>query len=356
MTTEESLNRLPQHEGYWYTGYRRIPAWLTKEEDKNAFFQPWVIFVVDMESGAIIQITVLDAPMEDDELFEFFTRCMTTPAQNSIRPQRPKEIQFEFKDLTEKMGPYLTPLNISALHNPQPEVVEEILAHLLPVITGGQVPLPGLMEQHGVKEETFKNIFHLAKQLWDLQPWKTLENEDILEVRVGNQKKPYYISMMGFGGMEFGFAVFKTLSELKTFFVQTELKFFKLPPSGRHVFLFNTPPLVSFNDLHFIETHQLPLPEEGYIPTPLWFKPDDLNRPTAHMLRWYEAFLSAFPLFYADLLKDGTQTLTKTYLSQTSKKIIPVTINFPAFEKIEISQWKLDGTYDFLRGTFINDN
>lgn len=342
MPSLQTLNFLPQHQGNWYSAFRLIPAWLRDEKNSEQFTRPWMIFIVDMDTGAIINLNLINEKPSPNQAYDFFTQSMVTPAQNSVTSQRPLVFHFEDQTLADEMEVKLKPLRIKTVYNPQKEVTDEIVENLLPVILQGQIPLQGLMEQRGVKIELVKNIFHSAADVWDLRPWNTLNNEDIIAFWVEGQKTPYYVSLMGSGGLEFGFTVFKTQKEIHSFFVDLAAKQTKIPEKGRHVFLYNQPPLVSFEDMDFAAEHNLPLPSLNYFPTPLLFKPDDIYRPSATMLRWYEAVLLVLPKLVDDLHPDK-KPLEQEYLVHTVKGETEVKVKYPAFNKEKINFWKNDG-------------
>ncbi len=221
---------------------------------------------------------------------------------------------------------------------------------MLPFVLQGQIPLPGLLKQPGVNVELVTSIFKNASLVWDLKPWNFLNNEDVISVWVGEQKKPYYLSLMGSGGMEFGFAVFKSQKEIQTFFIELATQQTKVPEKGRHVFLYNQPPLISFEDMDFAAEHNLPIPSLNHFPTPLLFKPDDIYRPSATMLRWYEAVLLALPHLIDDLQTEphgGEQQ----YRVNTVKGETSVTVNYPAFDKKKLDRWKSDGVLSMIGET-----
>ncbi len=179
-------------------------------------------------------------------------------------------------------------------------------------------PLPGLLKQRGVKLDLVTSIFKNATRIWDLKPWSIFNNEDIISVWVGKQTTPYYVSLMGSGGMEFGFTVFKTQKEIQEFFIELISKQTRIPEKGRHVFLYNQPPLISFDDIDLCEKYNLPIPSPKHFPTPLFFKPDDIYRPSAAMLQWYEAFMLVLPnLINND--QSEPEPLEQEYLVNTVK-------------------------------------
>ena len=229
MPSVQTLKFLPQHNGNWYTAFRLIPAWFKDDKNVEEYSRPWMIFIVDLDTGAIINLTLMKEKPSSNQAYEFFTQSMVTPAQNSITSQRPRIIYFDNQILATEMESRLRELKIQSIYDPQEKATDDIVENLLPFVLQGQIPLPGLLEQRGVKLDLVTSIFKNATRIWDLKPWKFLNNEDIIGVWVGEQTKPYYISLMGSGGMEFGFAVFKTQNELQQFFVELATKITKIP-------------------------------------------------------------------------------------------------------------------------------
>jgi hypothetical protein len=347
MPSVQTLKFLPQHNGNWYTAFRLIPAWLKDDKDPEEYSRPWMIFIVDLDTGAIINLNLMIERPAANQAYEFLTQSMVTPARNSITSQRPRIIYFEDESLAVEIEPRLKELKIQTIYDPQEKTTDEIVENLLPFVLQGQIPLPGLLKQHGVKLDLVTSIFKSATRLWEVKPWNILDNEDILEVWVGEQNKPYYISLMGSGGMEFGFAVFKSQNELQQFFVELATRITKIPTKGRHVFLYNPPPMISFDDMDLVEEHHLPIPSIKHFPTPLLFKPDDIYRPSATMLRWYEAFMLVLPDVINELQPE-LAPLEKQYVVNTVKGETTVKVKYPAFSKKKINFWKNDGALKMM--------
>lgn len=342
-TIKETLMNLPQENSRWILAYRVIPAWISRDTNPDDFFKPWMYFIADLDTASIVHVALLEDAADVSKLIDLLAEAMVYPAQNSIKPQRPAEIQFEFEEIIEDLESILNQLDIKAALNPFGEIADEIAIELYPIITNGQMPLAGLSEHRGISEALAGEVLKNAMGLWEAAPWKNLENEDILKITVDDQKKPYYISMMGSGGKEFGFAVFRSLKELKNFFAQVATQMHHIPSTGSNVFLFNGPPLVSFEDLYLIDKFDLPTPEGELIPTPLLFKPDDIYRPSPNMVKWYEAVLLAIPQFMKDLKQAEDGKVKASYTVKTLKGEKTVKIEFPAYARKTVEHWKTDG-------------
>ena len=79
-----------------------------------------------------------------------------------------------------------------------------ILYSLQSEIFSNENDIPGLLDQPGVKPLLVGKLFEAAGFFYRAQPWINLVNEDLVAIRVGDQSEPYYCSVMGIAGQEYG--------------------------------------------------------------------------------------------------------------------------------------------------------
>jgi len=333
---------LSQTADLWYCAVRRLRTWIEVKENNEKYFRPWLLVMVDMNTGHMLNLEVLQDDPTPQELLQALFKAMIKPAKGSGSPHRPAEIHFEDRAKVEGLRPRLEEIGVGVSYKPQRKLIDELIESVQKDVFGGdEADFPGLLKQPGVKPEMVGQLFEAAAYFYHAQPWINLVDVDLLAIRVGSQAE-YIVSVMGNAGQEYGLSVFLNWHEVESFFTAKNPADAQ-PPQGRHVFFFNPPPMVSFDDLDAIEKYGWELPAPDLHPTPLIFTPDTVLRPKAEMLRWYEAALRALPVFVEQHLvtyPDGSHPAVEaTLMVQTSAGETAVLIRYPGGDLVQVRNW-----------------
>jgi tetratricopeptide (TPR) repeat protein len=333
---------LSQSNDFWYCATRRVRTWIETKKGSEKFVRPWLLIMVHQNSGTLLNLEVLQAEPTFEEMRDRLYKTMRKPAKDSVPAHRPLEIHFEDRALVDGLRPLLAEISVTVRFQPQRKKIDELIEMLQLEMFNDEENIPGLLKQPGVKPELVGRLFEAASFFYHAQPWLNLVNEDILAIRVDRQAEPYYVSVMGNGGQEYGLSVFLNWQEVESFFTARNPEK-TLPQQGSHVFLFDSPPMVSFDDLDAIEKYGWQLPAPELYPVPLIFTPDRVLRPKADMLRWYEAVLRALPIFVEHHFRtnpDGSHSSAEASLVvKTSAGNVTVWIRYPAGDLAQVKSW-----------------
>jgi tetratricopeptide (TPR) repeat protein len=334
--------KLPQEDIVWYCAARRLRAWIEDEKQDGMFYLPWMLIALNQTSGAPLAVQLMPERPSPTAIYKTLTAAMRKPLTREIPKHRPLRIHFEDQDLLEAVAPQLSALGIVAYLQPQLEAMAELVKMMQEDLMQGAPEIPGLLRQPGVKPELVRQLFEAASLFYRTQPWVTLSNVDLLEIRVGRQRRPYAVSVMGNAGQEYGLSVFTKPQDLERFFAEDRL-LDAMSPQGHHVFFLNPPPVVSIDDVEAVEEHGWELPAPNIYPTPAVMKNELLIRPRAEMLRWYEAVLRAVPEFVSQHLQmtpDGNLTPAEAAIEvTTSAGSVSVKIRYPAVSREVMATW-----------------
>ena len=333
---------LMQTDDFWYCAVRRLRTWIEVEKGGEEYRRPWLLMMVRQDTGAILDMEVLLDEPGFEKILKTLFKTMLKPARSSGSPHRPAEIHLEDRTLVESLRLPLQEISVVARFQPQRKQMDEMIDLLQSEIFSAEQDIPGLLEQPGVKPVLVGRLFEAAEFFYRAQPWINLANEDLLAIRVSSQSEPYYCSVMGIAGQEYGLSLYLTWQEVESFFTAKDPAG-AIPPQGRHVFFFNLPPIVSFDDMDAAVQYRWKLPAPDVYPTPLVFTPDAVLRPKAEMLRWYEAALRALPVFvekHLQTLPDGSHPpVEATVTVQTSTGKTAVQIRYPGGDLAQVRNW-----------------
>jgi len=341
-----------QTDDIWYCAVHKMRTFVQEDEAEDEYFRPSVIIVVDMITGMILTVGIVREPVSAQEVYNTLVGVMLNPPKEfGASAHRPEEIHFEDETLVKNLQPLLAEAQVTVRFQPHREQMDEIIQVLDKSAFGDDADeLPGLLKQRGVTPEQLGSLFAAALDFYRVEPWVQLSNDDILSVQVKGQKSPYFVIVMGQGGEEYGLSVFRNWKEVGSFFAATD-PVEMIPRGGRHAFLYNSPPFVSFDDLDAIDTYGWELPAPDVVPTPVVYLTNKMKRPDAAMLHWYEAALRAIPAFVSDHLKtkpDGSHPPVEADLEvESSAGIKQVHIRYPGGDLTALEN-NLTRTMDFL--------
>ena len=343
---------LPQANNAWYCAVRRLRTWVETRKGTEKYYRPYMLMLIDQQSGAFLKMELLKGQPTPKELQKIIFKACIKPVKSSrTSPHRPEEIHFEELSLAKAMRPLLEEILVKSLNRPQREMVDMIIAEIEEGAFGNEEEaLPGLLSQVGVTPAQVGHVFQAAAAFYRAEPWVQLTNDDLLSIQVQPQKEPWYVIVMGWAGIEYGLSIFQSKKELEAFY-NAEDPMDSLSDEERHVFFYNEPQFVSFDDLDAIELYRWELSNPEMIPSPIVMTKSTYCRPDAKMLRWYEAVLLAIPPFVKDHLKthkDGSHESIEVDLKvQTSAGKTGVHIRYPG-EDISVHQKRISRFDDNL--------
>ena len=328
----KSVSTLPQNENVWYCAVRRLKTWVEKEKGEG-YFRPYAMCVVELKSEFFLGLELLEQAPAPEDLKNRLVKIMLKPdLRIPIEPHRPAEIHLEEQGLATELEPLLAEIQVGVEYKPQRTNMDALIKSMEESVFGDQGDLPGLLKQRGVAPAQVEALYRAAAAFYRAEPWIQLSNMDLLSIQVQPQKEPYLAIVMGQGGEEYGLSVYRNWDEVESIFTHED-PLEGMPSKGRHAFLFNKPPYVSFDDMDAIERYGWELPAPELYPMPMLYLRNKARRPDAAMLRWYEAALQAIPLFVEQHLQtapEGSHPPAKAEIQvKTSAGKVKVQIRYP---------------------------
>jgi tetratricopeptide (TPR) repeat protein len=305
MPKKKSPLDLPQTQDSWYFLVRKLRLWINPEEGEPQ--RPYLSLVVNLQTGAIHGQDLGPKP-GPGEVQKLLFESMLHPEKGlEIPAQRPQRIFFEEREWLEELGPALQQIGVQAKYRSMRSDFDPLIQELEEHLGQGSAEPPGLLAQKGVNVRLLAGLFVAAADFYRAGPWVQLSNSDLLAVRVEPQKEPYYVTVMGQGGVEYGLAVYQTWEDVLLQHRPIDRVEEALSASGVHVFFYNPIQEVPFDDLDAVEAYGWEVAGPQAYPVPYIFTAEEeVQRPGRDELLWYEAALRAIPQFVSQHLAGGT--------------------------------------------------
>ncbi len=146
-------------------------------------------------------------------------------------------------------------------------------------------------------------VISASTEFYRLAPWRWLDNVQPLEVRYGADGPPRYVVIMGFGGQEFGLALYPTLADLRIQYAEPEPEraFKKMSAVS---LTFDEPMALEFDDLDAIEQYGWPVANARAYPLLMKVTPPQkVGVPAAAEIALLAAALRTIPPFVTERLQ-----------------------------------------------------
>lgn len=205
------------------------------------------ILWVDGTEGMVRAMDVVSADAGPEAVVRTLLQAMEYP-HNSGVPARPQKILVCDRELQFFLRGVLQELNIVVDYAPELPLIDEIFYGLQGIDTDTPPELPA---------EYAHSILQVTRQIWQIEPWVTLDEEKIIAVQLNyGDVETLYVSILGMLGMEYGILAYRSLDSLKKFRQQV-LSADDTPQVLEEAFLEQDCLFVTFDQLE-----DLPDPEE----------------------------------------------------------------------------------------------
>lgn len=205
-STIRRLLKLRQSANVW-EGDRRLlipPSAMALEEEVKGECILWV----DGSEGTVRSMDLVSSDSGPESVVRTLIRAMETP-QGGFAPMRPKKIVVCDREIQFFLRGVLQDLEIAVDYEPTLPLINEIFRGLQQA-TGNRPPQ--LPEQYA------EPLHEAAMQIWEIAPWKVLDEEKIIQVELNyGDSESLYISLLGLLGMEYGVLMYRSIDSLKTF-------------------------------------------------------------------------------------------------------------------------------------------
>lgn len=347
-TSQKDLLDLPQTGDSWFFAIRRLHTWILPKRKEPV--RPFLMITINRSRDIIQGSSILEKSDLQGARKVLFSAMTHPPKELDTKPQRPTKVIFEDRELLQALAPALQKIGVKATCYPHNELLDAMVKDLEAHMNNDQLRIPGLLSGNKNTPQMVGDLFNAAAEFYRAAPWIQLSNDDIMAIRVLPQKEPYYVSVMGQGGIEYGMALYLRWGDVESIYLPHDHPMEVMPAEGSHSFLFNEITEISFDDLDAIEKYGWRVANNQAYPFPAIFEPaDHVRRPDRDEILWYEAVLRAIPEFVQNHVKknmDGElQPIEARILVSTSTGQKTVEIKFPAGD-LPLAEHLADDPYD----------
>ena len=327
--TNRPIESLPQRDETWILAYKMLRAWI---HDDDVPYRPYGTLIVNPDSGIIQMMDVSQATPSVKEVLATLAKAMRRPpAYTGQKAHRPKLIISDDADLIGGLRTELSPFDIEAEVIERPSEIDKIFADLEQTMRVDD-QLDSIVSVQGVTPQFAGALYAAAADYYRAAPWVQLTDQDFLAIQVGKQAQPYFVSVMGNGGIEYGLAMYRRWEDVERMFSFTDNPTEMIAPDGANSLTFGEIHFLPFDEIDALEQNNWDVADPAAYPLPLVYAPNrKVKRPGLKDLQWYEAALRAIPTFVADHFNPEQSEPAKAILTvETSAGPTSVSISYPA--------------------------
>ena len=326
----EKAAKLPQTETTWQATVRLAPTWVAPKDRLK--YRPHLVFVLDTESGAIRLLMMEEQRPAPEAILSLLANAISKPMMGAGGRYRPTRILIDDRELAQALAPQLAEIGVGCDYAATLPALETVLRELSAHLNQGEAR-PGLLEVPGVTLPLLAEFYAAAAYFYQQAPWRWVDNLAAIEVRYPAAGPACYAAIMGFGGQEFGLAVFPTAKDLRLQYSHLEPDELMQKMSASSV-TYGESDALSFDDLDAITKHGWPV--AGPDTYPLVMKnipPARLVSPSKEELALLAAALRTLPDFVAQHLRGEGVTL------RAAEAAFPSPMSMPTSKSHTATRW-----------------
>ncbi len=212
-STLRRLKQLPQIPNSIWEGDRLdLNAKVRDASSPEGFHRANCILWVDGIEQTVRSIEAVPVSDGPEAFVRALLKAMESPLDMPQAPMpqmRPEKVVVRDRELHFFLRGVLQDLDITVEYHHQLPLLDEMI--------------PGLQHLMGLEEDDLSDelcdlIEEKAMQLWETAPWKELQDHQILSVTIqAFDLEPFYLSVMGNLGMEYGVLLYRSVESLKQF-------------------------------------------------------------------------------------------------------------------------------------------
>jgi hypothetical protein len=300
------VKKLKQKQRTWYLVCEPAPTWIG--EDDEDLIRPFMTLVADIDNDLIRLVDISEEVPDEATLLESALKAMLKPGFGTGGKYRPTTIQTSDTAVLATLQP-LVAAGIQCQQVVRPALVTNML-HALEEHLTGQPHRPGLLAIPKMTEPLLRELYTAAAEYVEQAPWDEISDSEPIAIRFPPEAPPKYGVVMGYGGEEYGLAIYNSPEELLLVYsgvlpqdMEDEAIFWLAA-------LFDWPHYLPFDDLDAIAAHEWPVAAEDAHPLFTRLRPaaGTFEPPTEAEIRLLAAALRTVPQFVANYLdEDGYQ-------------------------------------------------
>ena len=212
-STLRRLKQLPQQNNSVWEGDRlELGAHVRDSEMASGSHRADCIIWVDGIDQTVRTIEAVPASDGPEAYVRALIKAIEAPMEMPQMPMgrfRPQKVVVRDRELQFFLRGVLKELDIEVEYHANLPLIDEMAPSLRQLIGMAEENLP---------DELYDLLEEKAAQIWTTAPWKELQDHQILSVKIPLfDLEPFYLSIMGNLGVEFGLLLYRSVDSLKTF-------------------------------------------------------------------------------------------------------------------------------------------
>jgi hypothetical protein len=332
----KQAGELPQSEAIWECSVRKAPVW---HESRNGnVSRATMVVVVEAVSGLVRFIDMPKGQPNADTVVLGVLKAMLEPSGSAFLPDtdvmrtdRPLRVQFDWPARLEEVQKLLGEIGVAVEPAEALPACDEMYQSLLDYMNPG--PRPAAISRIAPGNPALTSeYFDAADTFYRSGVWQYVFNDDIIEVRYGDEPARY-CSIMGNGGQEFGIVLYNSLDDI------TEVLTAGDPMAMRRGMIWLTTSfdeafVSAIEDIDYMEKHRIAPADMMAFPLFLRVRmPTSMESPDALEMRISAAVLRVLPQFVVASMMAGegepqaataTLALPEVHAGRTVTLVYPV--------------------------------
>ena len=275
------------------------------EEDDGTVTRPYVTLVADLENDLIRQVHTSEEPLDGDEILDVVLKAMVKPGAGIGLGlglglggrYRPTVIQTNNTAVFNQLQSLSGDLGITCQEVAKPPLVINILRTLEQHLSGQYQP--GLLSIPNVTEPMVREIYTAAAEFVKQVVWDAVSDSEPIVIHFPPDAPPKYVVVMGYGGEEYGIAIYDDLEQLAKLYSGMSPEEIGDESLAWTAVLLGEAHYLSFDDLDAIEAYNWPIADDESYPLVTKMRPvaETFELPTEAEIRLLSAALRLLPQF-----------------------------------------------------------
>lgn len=208
---------LPQSDAVWECTVRKSPAWY--ETRNGELMRATIVLITEADTSLIRHTDIPKNQVNVDYVIAGLLKAMLEPegseflpVEAKLRSERPARVRFDWTARLEDVQKALGEIGVVVEPADELPVCEEVYQQLLQYMNPG--PRPSAICRIAPSSPALtREFFDAADSFYRAAPWQYVFNDDVIEVRYGNEPVRY-CAIMGNGGEEFGIVLYNALEDV----------------------------------------------------------------------------------------------------------------------------------------------
>jgi hypothetical protein len=213
----KQAGELPQSDAVWECTVRKAPAWY--ETRSGDLMRAAMILVAEEATSYIRFVDTPKGQPNADSAIAGLLKAMLEPNGSEYLPdagqtraERPARVKLDWLARLEDVQKALGEIGVAVEPADDLPVCEDVYQQLLQYMNPGPRP-SAICRIAPSSPELTREFFDASDSFYRAAAWKYVYNDDVIEVRYGNEPARY-CAIMGNGGEEFGIVLYHSLEDV----------------------------------------------------------------------------------------------------------------------------------------------